>query len=168
MNNILLLSRTQVSISPTGEMLVYAAGEIHLQKCLNELTTRIAPHIDLEKSDPIVPFRETVLHRALCNTALFDSIRSLSQELRMLADSSILPNTTFDTEFSAQQGINESIVVYIRPPQKTGTKLCCRISVHSLPACLVDWVDKNTAALAVLQAALKSGNKLSVIDWWAP
>ncbi|KAK2178328.1 hypothetical protein NP493_547g01002 [Ridgeia piscesae] len=50
----------QVLVQQTGEHVIVAAGEIHLQKCLEDLTTRFAK-VEVNVSAPIVPFRETII-----------------------------------------------------------------------------------------------------------
>ncbi|CAK8676885.1 unnamed protein product [Clavelina lepadiformis] len=52
----------QVLVQDTGEHVVVAAGEVHLQRCLDDLRQRFAK-IELNASEPIVPFRETVTRR---------------------------------------------------------------------------------------------------------
>lgn len=50
----------QVTVAPTGEYLISAAGEVHLQKCLEDMTKYFAPDVELHISTFVVPFRETV------------------------------------------------------------------------------------------------------------
>ncbi|KAL5234306.1 hypothetical protein ACI65C_001716 [Semiaphis heraclei] len=50
----------QVIMQETGEHVIVTAGEVHLQKCLDDLRERYAK-IDVIASAPIVPFRETVV-----------------------------------------------------------------------------------------------------------
>jgi len=50
----------EVSVQETGEHVLAAAGEVHLQKCLADLKKEYA-RVKLNVSDPIVPFRETVV-----------------------------------------------------------------------------------------------------------
>ena len=45
---------------PLGEYVIIAAGEVHLQRCLDDLSKQYAK-IEIKVSDPIVPFRETVV-----------------------------------------------------------------------------------------------------------
>jgi len=49
-----------VHIQETGEIVLSTAGEVHLERCLEDLKLRYAK-IDINVSDPIVPFRETVV-----------------------------------------------------------------------------------------------------------
>ncbi|XP_030621732.1 elongation factor-like GTPase 1 isoform X2 [Chanos chanos] len=50
----------EVLIQETGEHVLVTAGEVHLQRCLDDLRERFAK-IEISASDPIIPFRETVI-----------------------------------------------------------------------------------------------------------
>lgn len=49
----------EVSVQETGEHILAATGEVHLQKCLDDLEKEYA-RVKLKVSAPIIPFRETV------------------------------------------------------------------------------------------------------------
>lgn len=49
-----------IHIQETGEIVLSTAGEVHLERCLEDLKLRYAK-IDINVSDPIVPFRETIV-----------------------------------------------------------------------------------------------------------
>ncbi|KAK2157074.1 hypothetical protein LSH36_199g01022 [Paralvinella palmiformis] len=49
-----------VFIQGTGEHIIMCAGEVHLQKCLDDLKDRYA-RVDVNVSSPVVPFRETII-----------------------------------------------------------------------------------------------------------
>lgn len=49
-----------VHIQETGEIVLNTAGEVHLERCLEDLKLRYA-RVDINVSEPIVPFRETVV-----------------------------------------------------------------------------------------------------------
>uniref|UniRef100_T1DCE6 Ribosome assembly protein 1 n=1 Tax=Cupiennius salei TaxID=6928 RepID=T1DCE6_CUPSA len=50
----------QVFVQETGEHVLVSSGEVHLQRCIDDLKERFAK-IDINVSSPIVPFRETVI-----------------------------------------------------------------------------------------------------------
>ncbi|XP_062295656.1 elongation factor-like GTPase 1 [Scomber scombrus] len=50
----------EVMIQETGEHVLVTAGEVHLQRCLDDLRERFAK-IEITASKPIIPFRETVV-----------------------------------------------------------------------------------------------------------
>ncbi|XP_077907226.1 elongation factor-like GTPase 1 isoform X5 [Ictidomys tridecemlineatus] len=49
----------QILIQETGEHVLITAGEVHLQRCLDDLKERFAK-IHISVSEPIIPFRETI------------------------------------------------------------------------------------------------------------
>ncbi|XP_006142720.1 elongation factor-like GTPase 1 isoform X2 [Tupaia chinensis] len=49
----------QILIQETGEHVLVTAGEVHLQRCLDDLKERFAK-IAISVSEPIIPFRETI------------------------------------------------------------------------------------------------------------
>ncbi|XP_022334366.2 elongation factor-like GTPase 1 [Crassostrea virginica] len=50
----------QVLVQETGEHVIITAGEVHLQRCVDDLKERYAK-TDINVSSPIVPFRETIV-----------------------------------------------------------------------------------------------------------
>lgn len=49
-----------VHMQESGEIVLSTAGEVHLERCLEDLKLRYAK-VDINVSDPIVPFRETIV-----------------------------------------------------------------------------------------------------------
>lgn len=52
----------QVLVQETGEHVIVTAGEVHLQRCVDDLRGRYA-NVEVNVSKPIVPFRETIIPR---------------------------------------------------------------------------------------------------------
>lgn len=50
----------EVTLSNQGEHILGTAGELHLERCLKDLTERFAK-IEIQASQPIVPYRETIV-----------------------------------------------------------------------------------------------------------
>lgn len=50
----------QVHLQDTGEHVISCAGELHLERCLKDLTERFAG-IEIQASEPIVPYRESIV-----------------------------------------------------------------------------------------------------------
>ncbi|KAI9312595.1 P-loop containing nucleoside triphosphate hydrolase protein [Dichotomocladium elegans] len=50
----------EVLLQETGEHVILTAGELHLERCLRDLKERFAK-IDIQVSEPIVPFRESIV-----------------------------------------------------------------------------------------------------------
>lgn len=53
----------EVSVEESGENVIAAAGEVHLESCLRDLRERFAG-VDIHVSAPLVAFKETVTHDA--------------------------------------------------------------------------------------------------------
>lgn len=54
----------EVMLQETGEHVILTAGELHLERCLRDLKERFAK-IEIHASEPIVPFRESIVHADL-------------------------------------------------------------------------------------------------------
>ena len=52
----------EVKQQNTGENVIITTGEVHLQRCVDDLVERFAC-IEINVSDPIVPFRETIVQK---------------------------------------------------------------------------------------------------------
>ena len=50
----------QVVLQDNGEYVLVTAGEVHLQRCIDDLEERYA-RIKVQVSAPIVPFRESII-----------------------------------------------------------------------------------------------------------
>ncbi|XP_067827713.1 elongation factor-like GTPase 1 [Heptranchias perlo] len=50
----------EVLVQESGEHVLITAGEVHLQRCLDDLRERFAK-VEISSSEPIVPFRETII-----------------------------------------------------------------------------------------------------------
>ena len=44
-----------------GEYILVTAGEVHLERCLHDLKETFAPGIETTVSEPLIPFRETIV-----------------------------------------------------------------------------------------------------------
>ncbi|EGD82627.1 hypothetical protein PTSG_11989 [Salpingoeca rosetta] len=51
----------EVFVQETGELVLVAAGEVHIERCLTDLRETFCPGISIKVSPPIVPFRETIV-----------------------------------------------------------------------------------------------------------
>jgi translation elongation factor EF-G len=50
-------------VQETGEHVIVASGELHLERCIRDLKDRFAVGIAITVSKPIVSFRETIAYR---------------------------------------------------------------------------------------------------------
>jgi ribosome assembly protein 1 len=53
-----------------GQYILSTCGEIHLERCMKDLNDEFCPGVEIQVSDPIIPFRETILNKALTNRIL--------------------------------------------------------------------------------------------------
>ncbi|KAJ4851434.1 hypothetical protein Tsubulata_013971, partial [Turnera subulata] len=79
MKGLSLLNRAdpfvEITHAPTGEHVLAAAGEVHLERCIKDLKERFAK-VSLEVSPPLVAYRETI--EGETNNPL-DNLKSLSK-----------------------------------------------------------------------------------------
>ena len=57
----------QFFVNNRGEYILSTCGQIHLERCLKDLKDDFCPGLELNVSDPIIPFRETILNKKLTN-----------------------------------------------------------------------------------------------------
>ena len=73
----------EVKQQNTGENVIITTGEVHLQRCVDDLVERFAC-IEINVSDPIVPFRETVVQKPkldMVNEAIVSTTSEQSNEI---------------------------------------------------------------------------------------
>lgn len=75
------LNLMQVLLQETGEHVLITAGEVHLQRCLKDLRENYAK-IEINASEPIVPFRETIISPLSKDNEGVDVIRSQTPSKR--------------------------------------------------------------------------------------
>ncbi len=44
-----------------GELVLVAAGEVHIERCVTDLRETFAKGVEFTVSQPIIPFRETIV-----------------------------------------------------------------------------------------------------------
>ena len=49
-------------ITKDGQNILSTCGEVHLEKCLHDLTEDYAPGIKYTIGEPIIPFKETIVN----------------------------------------------------------------------------------------------------------
>lgn len=164
----------EVAFTSKGECLLHAAGEIHMQKCLEDLTKYFAPELELHTSPLVVPFRETVVQS--CPPAAytpFDSLAfakaQLERELKQknlvydeVRENSVRLCGDADTASTFQQiGEQQSSSVETSDPtpflplgmlqlphSKLRTRIFMRVTAHPIPQNLLNWLESRGAAYA--------------------
>lgn len=117
----------QVFIQETGEHVLVTAGEVHLQRCLDDLRERFAK-VDINVSPPIVPFRETVVPPPVVD----------------MVNEAIEGKNTQKKESVKSDETEESTVIRIKTPNKMSS-----ISIHAapLPPSVTTFLEQNTGLL---------------------
>ncbi len=117
----------QVLVQETGEQVLVTAGEVHLQRCVEDLRERYAK-VPVLVSEPIIPFRETVVQPPTIDMA----------------------NETINER--GQKPLSETVVTV-----QTSDNLCTLdIRAVPLPAPLVDLLEKNADLIKFLTSCSTS------------
>ncbi|KAL5964746.1 Elongation factor-like GTPase 1 [Taenia solium] len=186
-NGLRLLERSdpcaELTFSSKGEYLLHAAGEIHMQKCLEDLTTYFAPDLELHTSPFLVPFRETVTEA--CPPASyvpFDSLafakaqfeRELKEKHLVYDDARencvrLCTNSEEEEAFLQQQNPQQVTCMETSDPtrylplgmlqlphSKSRTRVFIRVTAHPVPENLLTWLEtRATAYMHLLMRAVK-------------
>ncbi|KAG1663057.1 Elongation factor-like GTPase 1 [Nymphon striatum] len=125
----------EVFVQETGEHVLVTAGEVHLQRCIDDLEQKFA-NISINVSSPIVPFRETIIDppkHDMVNEAIEDQNQVIKSNLN-----------------SDSAETSRSITVYT-PDKK------CRMTItaKSLPKSVTELLEKNADLLKIHAQWLK-------------
>ncbi|KAJ1960593.1 Cytoplasmic GTPase/eEF2-like protein (ribosomal biogenesis) [Dipsacomyces acuminosporus] len=80
----------QVSLQSTGERVLMTAGELHLERCLKDLRERFA-QCEIHVSEPIVPFRESIVRQSAQPGVVLGEVGSSGQSLAIISTSTPNP-----------------------------------------------------------------------------
>ena len=114
----------EVKIQETGEHIIVTTGEVHLQRCISDLINFSG--IEINVSEPIVPFRETIIERP-----------KLDMTNELIAGQKTNPNSN---------DANESSIELFTANKKSKI----RIIAKPLPPEVCELLDKNTSLLKVM------------------
>uniref|UniRef100_H2YCF5 Elongation factor-like 1 n=1 Tax=Ciona savignyi TaxID=51511 RepID=H2YCF5_CIOSA len=131
----------QVMVQETGEHVVIAAGEVHLQRCLDDLKNRFSK-IEIKASAPIVPFRETVIKRPKVDVL---------NELIETQDKNIMQKWSKEKEKTAlsKNGKSKNGSVVIETPNKQSTLV---VRAVPLPTDVVKILEEQSDLLKLLSS----------------
>ena len=133
----------KVTISETGEHLLATAGEVHLQRCLDDLKTTYAK-VKLNVSAPIIPFRETVVPPPKVDT-LNEAI-STENEIRRMRE----------RDLGTAELVNDEGAISIVTPNR----LCSlEIQARPLPEKVTQLLDESREVLRVLSLTAAAGGQ---------
>nr|XP_026695033.1 elongation factor-like GTPase 1 isoform X1 [Ciona intestinalis]XP_026695034.1 elongation factor-like GTPase 1 isoform X1 [Ciona intestinalis] len=140
----------QVMVQETGEHVIIAAGEVHLQRCLDDLKNRFAK-IEIKSSAPIVPFRETVIPRPkvdVLNELIETQDKDIMQKWNLKDKESGDGNLTKESEKLLNAKSKKGIVV-METPNKQSTLV---VRAVSLPPDVIKLLEENGDLLKVLSS----------------
>ncbi|KAK7465188.1 hypothetical protein BaRGS_00037651 [Batillaria attramentaria] len=127
----------RVLVQETGEHVIVTAGEVHLERCVDDLRERYAK-VEVNVSKPIVPFRETIIPRPRV-----DRVNEAIQDQNVVLSSGRLK------EFEDDDEVLEEGVVEIYTPNH---KCVVRIRAVPLPAGVTDCILRHQEVIKTLQA----------------
>uniref|UniRef100_A0A3Q3S3V1 Elongation factor-like 1 n=1 Tax=Mastacembelus armatus TaxID=205130 RepID=A0A3Q3S3V1_9TELE len=145
----------EVLIQETGEHVLVTAGEVHLQRCLDDLRDRFAK-IKISVSEPIIPFRETVVRPP--------KVDMVNEELGKQQKVAIIHQVK-----EASQGrssdtlhVDPTGLVTLNTPNKLTT-----VSVRAIPlpaevTCLLESSSELIRTLEQINMSLREGKSLDI------
>ncbi|GBM48499.1 Elongation factor-like GTPase 1 [Araneus ventricosus] len=133
----------QVFVQETGEHVLVSSGEVHLQRCVEDLKERFAK-IDINVSAPIVPFRETIIP-----PPKIDMVNEVIEEKNQQKKVSKAEGETLENETDSDGFIS----------MKTPNKLSClKIRAKPLPPEVAKLLEENASLLKILDQVYYARN----------
>lgn len=131
----------EVRLQQTGEHVIIATGEVHLQHCIKDLTESYTDNIDLIVSQPIVPFRETVV----------------------LPPKTDMVNEAIDDTNKGWKRLSRRGVVEVMTPNK---RCIMKVRASPLPEAVIDLLNSQAECLRVIARIItsKSGPGQTTLD----
>ncbi|XP_039990398.1 elongation factor-like GTPase 1 isoform X2 [Xiphias gladius] len=146
----------EVLIQETGEHVLVTAGEVHLQRCLDDLRDRFAK-IEISASKPIIPFRETVVRPPKVDMVNEDLGKQQKVAIIHQVKEEASPGHSSDT-----LQVDPSGLVTLTTPNRLAT-----ISVRAIPlpqevTCLLESSSELIRTLEHVNMSLREGKNLDI------
>uniref|UniRef100_A0A023F2G3 Ribosome assembly protein 1 n=1 Tax=Triatoma infestans TaxID=30076 RepID=A0A023F2G3_TRIIF len=136
----------QVFVQETGEHVLVTAGEVHLERCLDDLKYRYAK-VDINASAPIIPFRETVVL-----PPTIDMVNEIIQDQPHLQKKQLS---------ATDESVDKDGVVTITTSNKQSTiKILC----VPLPKEVTDLLEKQHNLLKLLDSYTNTKNVINLVE----
>ncbi|XP_073977955.1 elongation factor-like GTPase 1 isoform X2 [Rhodnius prolixus] len=135
----------QVFVQETGEHVLVTAGEVHLERCLDDLKNRYAK-VDINASAPIIPFRETVVP-----PPTVDMVNELIQDQPHLQKKLSVIDESVDSEG----------IVTVTTPNKQST---IRILCSPLPKEVTELLEKHNKLIKLLDSYTNNKNVGELVE----
>ncbi|XP_060924303.1 elongation factor-like GTPase 1 [Limanda limanda] len=146
----------EVLIQETGEHVLVTAGEVHLQRCLDDLRERFAK-IEISASKPIIPFRETVVR-----PPKVDMVNEELGKQHKVAIIHQVKEEASQSRLSDNLHVDPSGLVTLDTPNRLST-----VSVRAIPlphevTCLLESSSELIRTLEQVNMSLREGKSLDV------
>lgn len=145
----------EVLIQETGEHVLITAGEVHLQRCLDDLRERFAK-IQLSASAPIIPFRETIIRPP--------KLDMVNEEIGKQQKVAIIHQKEEPTKGPEGVQIDADGFVTVTTPNKLAT---LSVRAMPLPEEVTQLLEKNSDLIRTIEQvnlALNEGSNANVND----
>uniref|UniRef100_UPI0037E8530F elongation factor-like GTPase 1 isoform X2 n=1 Tax=Semicossyphus pulcher TaxID=241346 RepID=UPI0037E8530F len=146
----------EVLIQETGEHVLVTAGEVHLQRCLDDLRNRFA-QIEISSSKPIIPFRETVVRPP--------KVDMVNEELSKQQKVAIIHQVKEEASqgrVSTTLHVDTSGLVTLTTPNKLATVCIRAIPLPQEVTCLLESSKDLIRTLEQVNMSLREGKSLDV------
>lgn len=130
----------KLTVQETGEHVLSTAGEVHLQRCLDDLRNTFAK-VEFKVSPPIIPFRETIIIPP--KTDMVNEIISSENEVKVITN----PHLVKDPDDCTTPPTNNKGLVTVYTPNKS-----CKLQLlaRPLPSNIVKLLEDNTHILKAM------------------
>eukprot|EP00730_Choanoeca_flexa_P004343 TRINITY_DN11666_c0_g1_i8.p1 TRINITY_DN11666_c0_g1~~TRINITY_DN11666_c0_g1_i8.p1 ORF type:complete len:1050 (+),score=270.78 TRINITY_DN11666_c0_g1_i8:3-3152(+) len=125
----------EVLVQETGEHVLVAAGEVHIERCITDLKEQFAPGIQIRASKPIIPFRETVV--------IPPTVDQANEEIADQPQTGVVHNFLLRDNVD----VDDNKVVTITTASKRWT---LRLLARPMPEPLIDFFEANSARFKAL------------------
>ncbi|XP_040058620.2 elongation factor-like GTPase 1 [Gasterosteus aculeatus] len=143
----------EVLIQETGEHVLVTAGEVHLQRCLDDLRDRFAK-IEFSASKPIIPFRETVVRPP--------KVDMVNEDLGKQQKVAIIHKVKEEARWSDTLNVDSSGLVTLTTPNRLAT---VSVRASPLPPEVTGLLERSTELIRTLEQinmSLREGRSLDI------
>ncbi|KAM4597112.1 elongation factor-like GTPase 1 isoform 1-T1 [Fundulus diaphanus] len=146
----------QVLIQETGEHVLVTAGEVHLQRCLDDLRERFA-NIQISVSKPIIPFRETVVRPPKVDMVN----EELSKQQKVAVIHQVREEPSHDRS-SESQHVDPDGLVTLTTPNRLSTVCVRAIPLPQEVTVLLEKSSELIRTLELINLSLREGKTMDI------
>ncbi|XP_069767762.1 elongation factor-like GTPase 1 isoform X2 [Narcine bancroftii] len=146
----------EVLVQETGEHVLITAGEVHLQRCLDDLRERFAK-IEISSSAPIVPFRETIIRRP--------KVDMVNEDMGTQQKVAVIHQKKEDlSKYPEGVSVDSDGLVTLNTPNKLST---ISVKAMSLPEAVTQLLEENSDLIRTVEQynlSVKEGREAQEIN----